>query len=531
MHQFESEFVRHAPCPSCSSSDAFSIYSDGHGYCFSCEYREPADSNESISTSTHRSSFKYEGDFASIPSRKLTEETCRKFNVRVDHPGPVIRFPYTSSSNKVIAYKEKTKDKDFYWKGKNVDKRLFGQNLFGGGKTLVVTEGEKDCLSVWQARPNWPVMSVANGAKGAYKNLSSQLPALLKFEEIVLLFDSDDAGVEAAEECAGLFPHDRVFIASLGQYKDASEALQANDAEAIRQAIWNKRSYSPKAIIDGRSLFELVSKPLHGKDADWPYKELNEKTSGLRLSELVTITSGTGSGKSTFTGEVCQALVDQDFTVAYIALEESIQRQALRLMSVKANKPLHLNNEIPEDELRKAFDSSVGSGRVFLRSGFGSVDPDHLLSDVRFIVKNYGAQWVIIDHLSILLSGNSNDDERRMIDKTMTRLRSFVEECGIGMILISHLRRTHTDKGAEDGGRISLSHLRGSHSISQLSDQLIAIQRDISSGDNSSELVVLKNRFNGQTGPSGHLSYNSETGRLTEIATTTRPNAPSYEDF
>ena len=408
---------------------------------------------------------------------------------------------------------------------------MFGQNLFGGGKTLVITEGELDCLSVWQARPNWPVMSVANGSKGAYKNLSAQLPALLKFEEIILLFDGDEAGIEAAEECAGLFPHDRIFIASLGQYKDASEALMANDAEAIRQAIWNKRSYSPKAIIDGRSLFDVVSRPLHGKDADWPYEALNEKTGGLRLSELVTITSGSGSGKSTLTGEVCQALVDQDFTVAYIALEESIQRQALRLMSVKANKPLHLNNEIPEDELREAFDGSVGSGRVYLRSGFGSVDPDHLLADVRYIVKNYGAQWVIIDHLSILLSDNDSDNERVLIDKTMTRLRSFVEETGIGMLLISHLRRTHTDKGHEDGAQISLGHLRGSHSIVQLSDQVVAIQRNISSGDNLSELVVLKNRFNGMTGPAGLLNYNQDTGRLKEIASTTRPESTNYDDF
>jgi twinkle protein len=528
MNNETSEFITHKACPSCPSSDALAVYSDGHEYCFSCGYTSfpnEATNSQQLTTNNTVSNprITYEGEFARLTSRNISEETCKKFNVRVDHPGPVIRFPYFTTSRQISSYKEKTKEKDFYWKGKNVDKTLFGQHLFGSGKTLVITEGEIDALSVWEARKNWPVMSISNGAKGAYKNLSAQLPALLKFEEIILFFDNDTAGQEAAEECASLFPADRVFIATLTGYKDASEALQAKDAEAIRQAIWNKKAYSPRAIIDGRSLFDLVTKPINGKDADWPFPGLNTLTGGLRLGELCVWTAATGCGKSTATGEVCVSLIDQGFTVAYIALEESVQRQALRLMTVKANKPLHLNNEIPEDELRKAFDSSIGSGKVFLRSGFGSVDPDHLLNDIRFVVKNFGAQFVIIDHLSILLSGNT-DDERRMIDQVMTKLRSFVEETNIGMILISHLRRSHNDKGHEEGAQVSLGQLRGSHSIAQLADICCSLSRDITSGSNTTKLTVLKNRFNGQTGPiDGVLSYNKETGRLVEI--------PAAQDF
>ena len=37
MEKKESEFIRHTPCDKCGSSDANSLYSDGHTYCFSCE--------------------------------------------------------------------------------------------------------------------------------------------------------------------------------------------------------------------------------------------------------------------------------------------------------------------------------------------------------------------------------------------------------------------------------------------------------------------------------------------------------------
>ena len=526
----ENQFVGHEPCPNCPSSDALARYSDGSAYCFSCGHHIKGDGSSNPTKKTRRL-MQYDGDFAAIKNRRLTEETCRKFNVRVDS-GPVIRFPYYDAGRSVAGYKERGKEKTFKWAGGNPDHQLFGQQLWGAGKSLVITEGEMDCLSVYQARPTWPVVSVPNGAKAAAKDIKQQIPWILGFDEIILMFDNDEAGQSAATEVAQLFPPDRVFLAALGAYKDASEALQANDSEAIRQAVWNKRPYTPQTIIDGRDLFEIVSTPLHGKDADYPYAGLSEITSGLRLGELVTLTAGSGTGKSTICGEIAMSLVDQGFSVGYIALEESVKRTGLRLMTVKANKPLHLNNELDPSELRASFDSSLGSGRVFLRDGFGSVDPDVILNDIRFMVKARGVSWVVLDHLSILLSGNASDDERKMIDVTMTKLRSFVEETGIGMILISHLRRSHGDKGPEDGSAISLQMLRGSHSIVQLSDLVVCLQRNITAGDNLSELVVLKNRFNGQTGSAGLLSYDKETGRLLEINNPTNKTAPvTYDDF
>lgn len=523
----------HLPCPACSSSDAFSWYSD-HGYCFSCQHYESREGVKPRKLRSHkkRNLPSFEGEFIAIPSRGLYAESFKKFNVRVETTSRTLRFPYTDASGQITGWKEKTEDKKFSVKGEIIDKRLFGQNLFGGGKSLVITEGELDTVAVWQARPNWPVMSVSSGCKGAKSQISAQLPALLKFEEIILLFDKDKPGREAAEECARLFPPDRVFIAELeGDYKDACDAIKDKNPEAIRQAIWNKRAYSPKAIINGKDLFDLISQPLRSKDADWPYPSLNNLSGGLRLGEMICLTSGTGSGKSTFTGEVCQALLDQNFTVAYIALEESIKRQALRIMTVKANKPLHLNNEIPKDELHKTFDESIGSGRLFLRDGFGSINCDHLISDIRFLVKHHGAQFVIIDHLSILVSGIAAEtDERKMIDRVVTELRSFVEETQINLIMVSHLRRIQGDKGHEDGAKISLSHLRGSNSISQLSDQVISLSRDISSGSNTSELTLLKNRWSGQCGPCGTLTYSKETGRLVEFLNSETTN-DTYEDF
>ena len=132
-----------------------------------------------------------------------------------------------------------------------------------------------------------------------------------------------------------------------------------------------------------------------------------------------------------------------------------------------------------------------------------------------------GCKYIILDHLSIVVSGLEGGDERRIIDNTMTKIRVLVEELGIGMILVSHLKRPNSDKGHEDGLKTSLAQLRGSAGIGQLSNMVLGLERDGQNPDptvrNTTLIRVLKNRFSGLTGPSTYLHYDRNTSRLTEV--------------
>ena len=204
-------------------------------------------------------------------------------------------------------------------------------------------------------------------------------------------------------------------------------------------------------------------------------------------------------------------------TVGMLMLEESTTRTALGMMSIAINQPLHIKKDgVTEEELRTAFTSTLGTNRLYLYDHFGSTDIDNLLNRVRYLAKGLGCRWVIIDHLSIVVSALEGNDERKLIDKAMTLLRTLVQETGIGLLLVSHLRRPD-GKGDEEGAQTSLSRLRGSHAIAQLSDVVIGLERN-QQGDNPdmTTVRVLKNRFNGDTGENGVLVYNKITGRLNE---------------
>ena len=507
----ESEFIRHDPCPDCGSSDALAVYTDGHTFCFSCHTRKTGDGQ--LHTHHMQNNVSFKGSAQRLQKRGISEKTCEKYKIYRDETH--LRFPYFDGSGCLQGFKTKDKLKNFKYEGISTD-TLFGQHLFPStGKRIVITEGELDAASCYEAMENWPMVSLPHGAASAKKDLQKQIPLLQGYEEIVLFFDNDDAGRRAVEQAATILPLGKVKIARLEQYKDASDALQANDKEAIRRAIWDAKPYQPDGIVSAKSLLDVVTTPSPPCDHEYKWSGLQEKTHGIRYGELTTITAGTGQGKSTFCRQLATQLLEEDVKVGYIALEESNRRTALGLMSVAVGKALHLG-EHEYTTLKDAYDTTINGWNLYLYDHFGSLSADTIYSRIEYMALGLDIKVIFLDHLSILLSG-LDGDERRMIDQTMTNLRSLVERTGITLFLVSHLRRTQTDKDHTEGARVSLGQLRGSQAISQLSDTVLALERDQQSEDDVSTLRVLKNRYSGETGVAANLKYDKDTCKFNEI--------------
>jgi twinkle protein len=454
------------------------------------------------------------GSAERLQKRNISEKVCQQYRIYKD--GDVLRFYYFDDAGVVKGCKVKTKSKLFTYEGETPG-TLFGQHLFPAtGKRVVITEGELDAASCSEAMPGWPMVSLPSGAAAARKSIQRSLQWLQGYEEIVLFFDNDEAGRKASEEAAGVLPPGKTKIARLEEYKDASDALQVNDTEAIRRAIWDAKPYRPDGIIDGKSLLDVVTTPNPPSDHDYPFDGLQQKLHGIRYGELVTITAGSGIGKSSFCRELATHLLNNGERVGYLALEESNRRTALGLMSAAVGKSLHLGNH-DRTTLTEAYSHSLAKWNLFLFDGFGSFDPDVIYNRIEYLACGLDTKVIFLDHLSILMSGLEGD-ERRMIDVTMTKLRSLVERTGIAMFLVSHLRRTSNDTNHEEGARVTLGQLRGSAAIAQLSDGVIALERNQQAdrGGSSTTVRVLKNRYSGEVGVACQLTYDLDTCKFTE---------------
>jgi twinkle protein len=468
-----------------------------------------------------------QGSAERLQKRNISEKVCQQYKIYRD--GDVIRFHYFDGSGTLKGCKVKTKNKIFTYEGE-VPGTLFGQHLFPAtGKRVVITEGELDAASCSEVMPGWPMVSLPSGAAAAKKSIQRALEWLQGYEEIVLFFDNDEAGRKASEEAASVLPPGKTKIARLEAYKDASDALQAGESEAIRRAIWDAKPYRPDGIVDGKTLLELVTTPNPPCDHDYPFKGLNDKLHGIRYGELVTVTAGSGIGKSSVCRELATHLLQKGERVGYLALEESNRRTALGLMSAAVGKSLHLG-EHDRATLTEAYQATLADWNLFLFDGFGSFDPDVVYNRIEYLACGLDTKVIFLDHLSILLSG-LDGDERRMIDTTMTRLRSLVERTGIALFLVSHLRRTSSDQNHEEGARVTLGQLRGSAAIAQLSDGVIALERNqqAQSGSGTTTVRVLKNRYSGEVGVACHLDYDLDTCKFNE--TEADPEFDATTDF
>ena len=512
----DSEFLHHEPCEVCGSSDAKAVYTDGHTFCFSCQTTTRNDDKK-----LYMNDVQLKGIPTRLGKRQISQKTCEFYKVFKD--GDTLRFPYYSGSGKIQGFKVKNKQKEFYYEGTRTD-TLFGQNLFADkGKRIVISEGELDALSIFEAMPGWAACSIGHGCAGAKKDIQKQIPYLQGYNEIVLFFDNDSHGKKATQEVASILPPGKVKIALLdAKYKDASDALQANDAQAVRKAIWDAKTYTPDGIVSGKDLKQIITTPGKPCDHEYPFKGLQEMSGGIEYGTLITICAGTGIGKSSWTRQLAAHLLqtEKEVKVGYLALEESNKQTGLGLMSTSLGKAFHIGEHDKKD-LEKAYDKTIANWNLFLFDGFGSYEADIIYNRIEYLACGLECRIIFLDHLSILLSGQVLDNEQKAISIVMTKLRSLVERTGIALFLISHVRRTMSDHANEEGARVTLNSLKGSSSIGQLSDQVFALERNQQAEgdfDSSTTLRVLKNRRTGRTGVATTLNYDTDKCRYIENA-------------
>ena len=526
------------PCDECGSSDANHHYPDGHTYCYSCKSRKSSKELTTMATvqptKIHSNSLSSTrlAEYNDIPDRKITKDTARKFNTLTKKKGSMtthhIYQYYDSKGNHICNKVRDTANKKFWSEGSMSEAGLFGQNVFTQkAKFITITEGEVDAMSAYQLMGSqWPVVSLKNGAASAVSNCKQSFEYLNQFGNIVLCFDNDKAGKKAANEVAEIFEPNKCRIMQL-DLKDANECLKVGmKSEDFINAWWASKPFTPAGIINLHDLGDSLYDEDYCETCLYPWSNLNEKTYGMRTGELVTFTSGAGMGKSSIMRELMHHLMmNTKDNIGVLAMEESVRNTAFNIMSVEANARLYIKevrDQFTKEQLREWQDKTVGSKRFFAFDHFGSISNDEILARVRYMAKALETKWVILDHLSILVSGQEdNGDERKSIDILMTKLRSLVEETGIGLLLVSHLRRPSGDRGHEDGREVSLSHLRGSASIAHLSDAVIALERNQQADDeqaaNTTTIRILKNRYTGDTGVACYLHYDKDTGRMTQI--------------
>ncbi len=533
----ESTLTHKGSCDSCGSSDANAFYDDGHSFCFSCNTHKQGDTKPMSHVTLNAGgeldrlvSLWSNKKAVAIPDRSLTTGTASKYGVITD--GDTQLYPYfAEGTTEPVGFKIRTvSTKGFRAIGDVKSAGLFGQQRYGNydQKKIVITEGELDALAADQMfGGKVAVVSLKGGAAAAGRDAKNSYNFLDGFKEIILCMDADQAGQDAIAKVADVFAGKlRIMKLEGNGLKDACDYLKQGKVEEFTKAYWAASAFVPDGIISKDDLWERLNTERPAAMGDYPWEELNKLTYGFRPTELITVCAGSGLGKSSILRElVMHVKQTTEHKIGCLFMEESVERTAEGFMGVDLSTPVHLPTSAVargSEEYRQSFERVFGDDQLLIMDASFDTGAtvDQVVARVRYMAKALDCKVVILDHISILVSGGQHGDERKALDEIMTKLRSLTQDTGITLFAVSHLKRPE-GKGHEEGAATSVAQLRGSASIAQLSDFVLGLERNGQAEcpveRNTTHMRVLKNRFSGITGPAGHLLYDGNTGRLSEF--------------
>ena len=497
-----SKLIRsHQPCSNCNSSDALSEYDDGHTYCFSCK-KTTGGNHEFMETGF---SFEY------IDHRGITADTYQFYGVKtkVDSLGKPLThgFPYGGGSYKVRTLHDKKiwsiglTGPDTY--------PLFGMDKFSAGsaKSITITEGEYDALSVFQLMGSkYPAVSVRS-ASSARRDCEGAREYLNSFERIYLCFDDDKPGRDATADVAKLFDPHKIYTVKLTRYKDANEYLVNEAVKEFVGAWWAAKQYMPEGVVaDYGAVEDILRSSSAVSVSTYPFRSLQDASYGIRAGEVVLITAQEGVGKTEVLRTIEHHLLKTtEDNLAIIHLEEGEKRSVQGLVGLELALPVHLPDAgvSVEDQVLAFKALTKKDSRLHIYSHFGSNDPDNILDIIRYLATVCRCKYITLDHITMIVTGAQSDDERKTLDYLSTELARLTRELGFTLFLVSHVN---------DDGKT-----RGSRNISKIADLWLELTRDTDGGSLYTDLRIKKNRFSGRTGSVGTLQFDPTTYKLTEL--------------
>jgi twinkle protein len=537
----ESHFVQHEPCPACGSSDALSRYSDNHAVCFACDHYIHGDNRAPSKLSKPKTRpLEMTGTIVAIQDRRISLDTAKRFGVTCETVEGVIskhHYPYhNQEGNKVVGTKVRNvATKDFYATGDLGSAGLFGQQSFAaGGKYITITEGEIDAMAAYEMNGGFPSVSIRSGANSAVKDIKASLEYLESFDQVVICFDNDEAGIKAAQDVLPLFSPRKAKVCTL-PLKDAGDMLKANRVREYTKCWWDAKAYKPEGVVSlgDADVWDKFLK--RGTEEVTPlpasFGSLNAMMNGgIAAGEVTVIGALTSIGKSTMVYNLVHGMYSESAKkIGCVFLEADVGETVEKLLSVYMGTNIADVATVDRDYnlYNEKYLELAQSDKLHILDHQGALESDELFAKMQYLVKGLDCDVIILDPLQAAVTSNENG----VIDGFMDKCLKLAKNTGVSIIIVSHMRKPN----AKDPHDIGEYDLKGSGSINQIAFNTILLSRDKMTDDdyarNCTQVQLVKCRRTGRTGVAGWLFYENHSSRLVATQAPEIKAANSHEDF
>ncbi len=463
-----------------------------------------------------------------LKSRGLNDETLAAFKIAEQLRGgnTYAVFPYFREGVLVnVKYRNVSEKKDMRQEG-GAEPCLFGWHLIDPKcRTVAITEGEIDAMSLHQV--GIPALSVNAGA-GNHQWLENDWNRLDQFSEILVFFDSDEAGLKGAREVANRIGADRCKLVTLPA-KDANDYLmQGAERYDFDNAIQSAKPQDPEELRQASDFIDRVKAmfyPASTEDRD-PVLRLDRDLDWFefRAGELSVWTGYNGHGKSLMLSQILLGLMQQGERVTVFSGEMTPERQLKRLVKQASGI----------DRPTPMFIDAVGdwiTDKMWFFNVVGSAGIDRLLQVFLYANKRYGMRHFVID--SLMMTDVPEDGPGSMTAQkdAVRKLCDFARRNGCHLHLVAHPR-----KGQDESKGPGKLDVAGSSKITDGADNVFTVwsaRRD--ENDPDADLDKADARLELQKQRNGDIQHYSQPlwfcKSAQQFATTSRRTPVSYVKF
>ncbi|GIV35370.1 MAG: hypothetical protein KatS3mg031_2905 [Chitinophagales bacterium] len=442
--------------------------------------------------------------------------------------GKAIRFNYFRAGE-LINYKDRIQlegGKKTFRQHPGAEKILYNLDSLQGRKKAIITEGEIDALSFISAgaeRRGFAVLSVDQGAPApgaqaggkleCLRNCAQELDAV---EAFYLCCDNDEPGRALFEELVRRLGAHRCYEVQLPEWaKDANDVLSRKELslelryESLLLALEQAKPVDMPGIVELNAdiledIFEIYEKGIK-KGQTTGFAILDEHFTFLP-GDLTIVTGIPGHGKSQFLRHIMlnKAVGAGWRWACYVPEDWPADYWFADLAITYTGKPLHGEGRMSEQELLQALE--------FISEHFIAIYPEQdkegnielptnewLNNAIRFAKLKYGVNAYVKDPWNRIYH-EFGEREDRYLAEQLSKENIFAKEFDAAIIV------AHPTKMSN----ITTPHaynISGGAMWYNMADNIISVFRDIESGENATNVAVLKVRKQRQVGKPGTVKF------------------------
>ena len=443
--------------------------------------------------------------------RNISKDTIDYVGVKENNNCVV--FEYRNELGEHLANKyRKTKKSEgpkmWFEKGTNVN-TLFNMDKINLSETLLITEGEFDCLSAIESGFKNAV-SIPSGVNSTNEWITTNWTFIEQFEEIIIWFDNDEAGIKGAREVFNRLPNKSVKIVRCEVANDINELLHKYGKLAVLKQI--EKASTP--TLEGVATLDMIEDfDVHEAETlKLGIDDIDADLVGMVFGSLNVLSGRNGSGKSTILNQIYIAeAINQGYKTFLFSGELIGGNVKYWLLQTLANEEQFAEYTAKDGHKYKKVTIQAKEKIVNdMKDRFFLYDSDDyrieaIIEKMTVLAKRYGVRVFVIDNLMTIES--SVKDKYEAETDIVKKLKNFAKKYNALVHLVAHPRKSMNDEIEKDD-------VAGSANITNLADYVTTISRakdDVIEYD--AILKILKNRHTG-VNVGKRLMFNIERKRF-----------------